>query len=135
MANLANQFRAEHEAPQDCPCGQSGGGQGTVTKFGQNHKAGDRGPAELFEIVQYLLLFGIGWDCWVVVLESCCRFQHWLGGGAGKGPTAVENERTCLFLVMNTGVPWGVFGCPVPVPAEFPSRSHGCGIPAEFPRA
>ena len=38
-------------------------------------------------------------------------------------------------IVMNTGVPWGVFGCPVPVPAEFPSRSHGCGIPAEFPRA
>jgi len=27
-----------HEAPQDGPCGQSGGGQGTVTKFGQNHK-------------------------------------------------------------------------------------------------
>ena len=48
MANLANQFRAKLHGSQ------SGGGQGTVTKFGQNHKAGDRGPAELFEIVQYV---------------------------------------------------------------------------------
>jgi hypothetical protein len=38
-------------------------------------------------------------------------------------------------LVMDTGVPWGVFGYPAPVPAEFPSRDHGCGISAKFPRA
>jgi len=38
-------------------------------------------------------------------------------------------------LVMDMGVPWGVFGCPVPVPAEFPSRNGGCGIPVKFPRA
>lgn len=50
MANLANQFRAEREAPRDCPCGQSGGGTGDSD---QNHKARDKGLAELFKIVQY----------------------------------------------------------------------------------
>ncbi len=37
------------------------------------------------------------------------------------------------LLVMDTGVPRVVFGWPAPVPAEFPSRDHGYGIPAEFP--
>jgi hypothetical protein len=31
-------------------------------------------------------------------------------------------------LVMDTGVPRGIFGSPAPVPAEFPSSGHGCGI-------
>jgi len=47
----------------------------------------------------------------------------------GEGAWCMEG------LVMDTGVPWGVFDCPVPVPVEFPSRDHGCGIPAKFPRA
>jgi len=43
---------------------------------------------------------------WVVVVEQdqplskmsvLARFRQWLGGGAGKGPTATENERTCSF--------------------------------------
>src|SRR6266545_3866548 len=38
-------------------------------------------------------------------------------------------------VVMDTGVPRGIFAWPAPVPAEFPSRIHGCGIPAKFPRA
>ena len=50
-------------------------------------------------------------------------------------PGSRDAAQTASGIVMDTGVPWGVFGWPVPVPAEFPSRSHGCGIPAEFPRA
>ena len=38
-------------------------------------------------------------------------------------------------IMMDTGVPRGVFGCPAPVPAEFPSHVHGCGNPMKFPRA
>ncbi len=50
-----------------------------------------------------LACFSIGW---VVVLEQdqppsktsvLAHFRQWLGGGAGKGPTAAENEHTCLF--------------------------------------
>ncbi len=25
------------------------------------------------------------------------RFRHWMGGGAGKEPTTLENERNCSF--------------------------------------
>jgi hypothetical protein len=36
------------------------------------------------------------------------------------------------FVVMDTGVPQGVFGSPAPVPTKFLSRVYGCGIPAKF---
>ena len=39
-----------------------------------------------------------------------------------------------IALFPDEGVPRGIFAWPAPVPAEFPSRIHGCGFPAKFPR-
>ena len=34
-------------------------------------------------------------------------------------------------LVMDTGVPQGIFSQPAPTPVKIPSRNHMCGIPTQ----
>jgi hypothetical protein len=36
-----------------------------------------------------------------------------------------------LFLVMDTGVPWGIFSQPAPAPVQISSRNYGYGIPTQ----